>query len=73
MTRPVANQLTRLRQKTLLHKLDLIFGPDANALATDSAGLLSANSDLGIKQAYVSLRAPAGNGLEFKLVFGTPL
>src|ERR1043166_3546778 len=49
------------------YKVDLIFGPDANALATASTPLGSPNSDFGVKQAYVTLRAPVGNGLDFKL------
>ncbi len=49
------------------YKVDLIFGPDANALATSSAGLGFATSDFGIKQAYVAIRAPVGNGLDLKL------
>jgi hypothetical protein len=47
------------------YKVDLVFGPDARFLSTSSSGL-----DLGdaaIKQAYVALRAPVGNGLDFKL------
>src|SRR5712664_3238948 len=47
------------------YKADLVFGPDANALATTSSGL--AVSDFGVKQAYVALRAPVGNGLDAKL------
>src|SRR6267154_709259 len=35
------------------YKVDLIFGPDANQLATTSGGNVS--SDFGIKQAYVAL------------------
>jgi hypothetical protein len=46
------------------YKVDLLFGPDANALATQSTGTAS---DFGVKQAYVALRAPVGNGLDFKL------
>jgi hypothetical protein len=45
------------------YKADLIFGPDANTLATQSSGTAA---DFGIKQAYVALRAPMGNGLDFK-------
>jgi hypothetical protein len=44
--------------------VDLIFGPDANALATQSTGMAA---DFGVKQAYVALHAPVGNGLDFKL------
>jgi hypothetical protein len=51
------------------YKADLIFGPDADFLATQSTGVAA---DFGIKQAYVALRAPAGNGLDLKLgVFDT--
>ena len=46
------------------YKVDLIFGPDANSLATQSSGVAA---DFGIKQAYVALHAPVGNGLDFKL------
>jgi hypothetical protein len=47
------------------YKAELLFGPDANFLATTSTGIPV--SDFGIKQAYVSVRAPLGNGLDFKL------
>lgn len=43
---------------------EMLFGPDATAIATSSTGV---NNDVAIKQAYVSLRAPVGNGLTFKL------
>jgi hypothetical protein len=46
------------------YKVDLIAGPDANALATQSSGTAA---DFGVKQAYVALHAPVGNGLDFKL------
>jgi hypothetical protein len=46
------------------YKVDLIYGPDANVLATSSSGEFA---DFGVKQAYVSLHAPVGNGLDFKL------
>jgi len=45
------------------YKVDLIFGPDANALATGVA----ATSDFAVKQAYVDLKAPLGNGLDVKI------
>jgi hypothetical protein len=44
--------------------VDLIFGPDANSLATQSSGVAA---DFGIKQAYIALHAPVGNGLDFKV------
>src|SRR5204863_890516 len=37
------------------YKVDLIFGPDADTLATQSTGLAG---DFGVKQAYVSLHEP---------------
>jgi hypothetical protein len=46
------------------YKVDLLFGPDANALATQSSGTAA---DFGVKQAYVALHAPVGNGLDFKI------
>jgi hypothetical protein len=46
------------------YKVDLIFGPDADSLATQSSGTAA---DFGIKQAYVALHAPVGNGVDFKL------
>lgn len=53
------------------YTLDLIMGPDAATYATtlDSNG---DSSSFAIKQAYVALRAPVGNGLDFKVgVFDT--
>lgn len=47
------------------YRVGVLFGPDANALASTSTGI--ATSDFAIKNAYVNLRAPVGNGLEFKL------
>lgn len=47
------------------YKFDGLFGPDANAFATTSTG--NPDSDFAIKQAYVALRAPVGNGLDLKL------
>ncbi|MCU0784301.1 MAG: porin [Verrucomicrobia bacterium] len=46
------------------YKVDLWYGPDANTLGTSSA---YSSSDFAIKQAYVALRAPLGNGLDFKM------
>ncbi|MEO5804832.1 MAG: outer membrane beta-barrel protein [Verrucomicrobiota bacterium] len=49
---------------------DDIINPATSATTTTSPVL----SDFGIKQAYVALRAPVGNGLDFKLgVFDTPI
>ena len=64
------------------YELDLLFGPDAAAYNT-SAGVVGANrsyddalatSDFSIKQAYVTLNTPIGNGLDWKFgVFDSPL
>ena len=43
----------------------LLFGPDAVGYNTSAFG--SANSDFSLKDAYVELKAPVGNGLDFKL------
>lgn len=52
------------------YKVDLLFGPDANTYGTTSTG--AATSDFAIQQAYVNLRAPVGNGLDFQMgVFST--
>lgn len=48
------------------YRFDLWAGPDANALNTQSSGLGS-GGDLAIRQAYVALRAPVGNGLDLKM------
>lgn len=51
------------------YKADLLFGPDANAFNTQmNGGGVSPNTDdFSVKQAYVALRAPVGNGLDIKL------
>lgn len=48
------------------YRVDLWFGPDANTLGTQS-DLSAASSDLAIRQAYVALRTPIGNGIEWKI------
>jgi hypothetical protein len=48
------------------YKVDLLFGPDANTFATQST-TSTGKSDFGVKQAYVDLKAPIGNGLDFKI------
>jgi hypothetical protein len=59
------------------YKADLLFGPDAvgwNPSVSSATGAAAANSDFALKQAYVALRAPVGNGLDFKMgVFDSPL
>jgi hypothetical protein len=48
---------------------ELWLGPDANALGTISTGV---GADFAIKQAYVALRTPVGNGIDWKIgVFDT--
>src|SRR5688500_6370574 len=47
---------------------DLVFGPDANYYSTlPNASTAADADDFAVKQAYVSLRAPVGNGLDIKL------
>ena len=52
------------------YRADLWFGPDANTLNTLSSTALAAgssSSDLAIRQAYVTLRTPVGNGIDWKI------
>lgn len=50
------------------YRAQLWFGPDANTLNTLSANsVASGAADLAVKNAYVALRAPVGNGLDFKV------
>jgi hypothetical protein len=46
-------------------KVDMVFGPDIVGWNPSWNG--AQNADFGLKQAYVELRAPVGNGLDFKL------
>jgi hypothetical protein len=48
------------------YRADLWFGPDANTLNTTSFGAGS-SSDFAIRQAYVALRTPVGNGIDWKM------
>jgi predicted porin len=50
------------------YKADLVFGPDADYYSSRNTitGLSNAD-DFSVKQAYVALRAPVGNGLDLKL------
>lgn len=45
------------------YRTELWFGPDAGGFP----GNLGGGTDLAIKQAYVALRAPVGNGIDFKI------
>lgn len=47
------------------YRVDMIYGPNAVNWNPSFGGAL--NSDFGLKQAYVELRAPLGNGLDFKV------
>jgi hypothetical protein len=50
------------------YKADLVFGPDSSFYSTPVRnGGSPAVDDFAIKQAYVSLRAPIGNGLDVKI------
>jgi len=61
------------------YKFDMLFGPDAglynpSAISSSLApgGVFPSLGDTAIKQAYVALRAPVGNGLDIKMgVFDT--
>ncbi len=59
------------------YRADLWFGPDANALGSQSispSGSKASSGDFAIRQAYVALRTPVGNGLDWKMgVFDTVL
>src|SRR5437588_6948247 len=46
------------------YRVDLWAGPDANTLNTQSLGV---KGDFAIRQAYVALRMPVGNGLDWKV------
>lgn len=48
------------------YRVDLWAGPDANILNSQSI-LAGAHSDFAIRQAYVQLRTPVGNGLDWKV------
>jgi hypothetical protein len=47
------------------YKVDMIYGP--NAVGWNSSVNGDSTSDVGLKQAYVALRAPVGNGIDLKL------
>jgi hypothetical protein len=53
------------------YRVEMWMGPDANALATQSTGV---GADFAVKNAYVDLKAPLGNGLDAKIgVWDTPI
>jgi len=47
------------------YKVDLLYGPDANVFNTASLGVTA--QDFAVKNAYIHLRAPVGNGLDLKV------
>ncbi len=50
------------------YKADLVFGPDANYYGTTlNGGVSTGADDFAVKQAYVALRAPVGNGIDIKV------
>jgi len=50
------------------YKVDMLFGPDAAMYNPVSPGIAKGTAqDFGLKQAYVVVRAPVGNGLDFKI------
>jgi len=54
------------------YHIELWMGPDANTLGTQSGGTVG--GDFAIRQAYVLLRTPVGNGINWKIgVFDTPI
>jgi hypothetical protein len=61
------------------YQVDLLFGPDAVAYNTsvnaqENNGNTTTSVDYAIKQAYVALRTPIGNGIDWKIgVFDTPI
>lgn len=46
------------------YKTELMFGPDASVMPGRLGG---ATGEIAIKQAYIALRAPIGNGIDFKV------
>jgi len=57
------------------YQVDLLFGPDAsgyNNSFSSISGVQNGNSEMAIKQAYIALRTPVGNGIDWKIgVFDT--
>src|SRR5437868_5895402 len=52
------------------YRVDLWAGPDANILGTQSifgSNGRASTGDFAVRQAYIALRAPCGNGLDFKV------
>lgn len=49
------------------YRAELLFGPDAKRLGSNTMLGFADTSDLAVKNAYVELRAPVGNGINFKI------
>jgi len=49
------------------YKADLVFGPDSDYYGSRNTFGTVDGGDFSVKQAYVALRAPVGNGLDLKL------
>src|SRR5947209_14556885 len=55
------------------YRVELWMGPDANTLATQSTSS-TAKGDFAVKNAYVDLKVPVGNGIDAKIgVWDTPI
>jgi hypothetical protein len=54
------------------YKVDLMAGPDANAFGNQSSGF-GTGADFAVRQAYVALHAPLGNGVDFKIGVWDPI
>lgn len=48
------------------YKVELWFGPNASVIGNNIAAGVGGN-DVALKQGYVALRAPVGNGIDFKI------
>jgi hypothetical protein len=49
------------------YKVDLLFGPNAVGWNSSANAATGVDNEAAIKQAYVALRAPVGNGLDLKI------
>jgi hypothetical protein len=52
------------------YQVDLFMGPDADAFANQSTSIAA---DFAVRQAYVALHAPIGNGLDFQIGVWDPI
>jgi len=56
------------------YEVDLLFGPDAANYNTSANAAVDPSADFSIKQAFITLNTPIGNGIDFKFgVFDSPL